>query len=112
MNRGRKSKNQKPLQERVVEALYELCQIYLDREDISGGLRIGALIICVEQGTPLQVLNKRLEAGGITAPLEVYVGQKEGEVDIVTDEGVHSEKIEEDKDRGADMPQPAVPERS
>jgi hypothetical protein len=84
----------------VIDALYTRQQKELDvmgdsNEDICRAFKLASIIINAESGTPLEMLNKMLAKNGITEPLEVYVEQKEDEVDIVTDEGVTTVSIDE-----------------
>lgn len=80
----------------IIEDLYAICQKFLDTDDLVNAFKLAGIIMRAEQGTSLEILNKRLAACGITVPLEVYVEQKEGEVDIITDEGETTVKLEEE----------------
>ncbi len=70
----------------IIKALYTRCQTCLDNEDFAGAFKMAGLIMRAEQGTSLEIINRRLMTGGITAPFGIYVEQKEGEVDIISDE--------------------------
>ena len=78
--------------ELMIEKAYTILQGYLDAEDFKKAFKLAGVIMTLEDGGDLQIMNAILAQKATGMQLDVYVEQEENEVDVISDEGVTIEQ--------------------